>query len=242
MEPWSSCVGFVFWSVSHRGLWDFGGVVVDALGGGSHGEEYRVMEGVGRVRQSLTTTRERVEIHREGLHRGGFVGKVFLPTMNLFAWSLVGTEEGELQRFRQERLLECSYIVHVRPASAEISKRALRRTLAKRKIKEAARKWFPCHARRGVEYLIKPRTEAFYSSVHNLEVDVVKGLKSLQCWREVLTSNETDRPFFTESRGRVWRKWQRVREERIKAMNRRMDQVRGEVDGVEPLQPGSLTG
>eukprot|EP00190_Bangiopsis_sp_CCMP1999_P004850 CAMPEP_0198734452 /NCGR_PEP_ID=MMETSP1475-20131203/52572_1 /TAXON_ID= ORGANISM="Unidentified sp., Strain CCMP1999" /NCGR_SAMPLE_ID=MMETSP1475 /ASSEMBLY_ACC=CAM_ASM_001111 /LENGTH=216 /DNA_ID=CAMNT_0044497925 /DNA_START=657 /DNA_END=1308 /DNA_ORIENTATION=+ len=151
-----------------------------------------------KVRQSLPTTRERWGYFRAGARRENSKASgrsVSCAGFHAKCWEL---EYSENEKFPLRPPLACVYWVHLMASKSLLGKKAVLRTTAKRKVRDALRRVMPQHASRGKEYIFFIQPEARIMKHVDLVGEAEKSLRDMNCWNDSLPAEAHDRPFLSE--------------------------------------------
>ena len=94
----------------------------------------------------------------------------------------------------EEGLKKWAYIARIRVSKSTISKRAVVRNRAKRRIRAAANQIMPLHAKRWKEYALLVKPEALTIQWEDLVDEMIRAVKSIDCWCEELDEQAWKRP------------------------------------------------
>lgn len=108
------------------------------------------------------------------------------------------TEDGEEHPYPMQPLPAWAYIVRVRASKSIIGKKAVLRNRAKRRVKAAATKIMPGHAKRGWEYVFVPARSALTASFDEIVDEVEECLKSSGCWKNEMELEEVVRTVYCD--------------------------------------------
>eukprot|EP00188_Purpureofilum_apyrenoidigerum_P003229 Plantae.Rhodophyta-Purpureofilum_apyrenoidigerum.ctg33277.p1 GENE.Plantae.Rhodophyta-Purpureofilum_apyrenoidigerum.ctg33277~~Plantae.Rhodophyta-Purpureofilum_apyrenoidigerum.ctg33277.p1 ORF type:complete len:220 (+),score=24.49 Plantae.Rhodophyta-Purpureofilum_apyrenoidigerum.ctg33277:477-1136(+) len=150
-----------------------------------------------KIRQSLPTKRERWGFHRAGVRRESakVSGRSISCTgFHSKCWDL---EYVENEQYPLRPPLSCVYWVHLMASKALLGKKAVFRTTAKRKVREALRRVLPEHATRGKEYIFFIQPEARIMKHTELLEDAERTLRDMHCWNDSMPAEAHDRPFLS---------------------------------------------
>ncbi|KAA8498395.1 hypothetical protein FVE85_5980 [Porphyridium purpureum] len=149
-----------------------------------------------RMRMSLPTTREREQLAYALIQPS----ETLNPRKNRqegFLLVVVPLEcVGPKGDAKAAALLECSYTCHLITSKAFLGKRAVRRSKARRLMREALRLIMPLHAARGFEYRFVLNNEVLLMDHRLAHQQAVQAFKAVGCWRDTLPERQMQRPFY----------------------------------------------
>ncbi|PXF42986.1 Ribonuclease P protein component [Gracilariopsis chorda] len=110
-------------------------------------------------------------------------------------------QESDSQLLSQEVRFDIpswAYIVRVRASKSVMGKRAVQRNRAKRRIRAAAARLMPDHARRGYEYVFSTHPEALICPFSVILSDVETALRVSSLWQDYMTTEELRREMYSK--------------------------------------------
>uniref|UniRef100_A0A7S0BHX3 Uncharacterized protein n=1 Tax=Rhodosorus marinus TaxID=101924 RepID=A0A7S0BHX3_9RHOD len=151
-----------------------------------------------RVKLSLPTTRERWGCFRAGVRRESNRPVGSSDAQLAFRAKCWRLQYSTKRSYPVRPRISSVYWVHIVCSKAVMGKRAVHRTNAKRKVREALRLLMPIHAVRAREYIFYVQPEIRGMSHAEIVAEAEAALKQMSCWEEELPPEAFDRPFYSK--------------------------------------------